>query len=203
MLELTLIRHARTPGTATGLYQGAASDPDLSVRGAAEARTAAQRMADLASRLDEIWSSDLRRAWRTAELVFPDRRIQRDPRLRELDFGAFDGLSYEENLARYGRRFRRWLADPHRTAPPGGERLRDLEARLDSWLADRPARGRVAVVAHGGPIRSLLARALGVEFGSMFALDIPPAAAFRVWYEPDGRDAGHPTAPGDRVLARI
>ncbi|HEX7051917.1 MAG TPA: histidine phosphatase family protein [Longimicrobiales bacterium] len=115
-------------------------------------------------RTPTVYTSDLRRARRTAALALPGIRAIPEPRLRELDFGAFDGRSYDENLAAFGDAFRAWIADPARVPPPGGERLDELEARVLDWLAGLPRDGHVIAFTHGGPIRVILAHLRGVPF---------------------------------------
>ncbi len=115
MLDLTLIRHAATEWNREARYQGAC-DPDLSPEGVSQARALGERFAARGRALGVVWASDRRRAWRTASIALSDVRVRRDARLRELDFGAFDGCTYDENVARHGETFARWLTDPWMSA---------------------------------------------------------------------------------------
>lgn len=176
-LRLTLIRHGSTRGTAARRYEGSL-DPPLTAAGEAEARAVGPRLAD--REFDAVWSSDLRRAVRTAELVFPDRDVEVDARLRELDLGGFEGRTHEANLDRYGRVYRRWIDDPARWSPPGGESLQALRSRVARWLAELPLEGRVAVVSHGGTIRAVRAIAEGLPFHRVRDLEVPPCGIVEV-----------------------
>lgn len=180
MLDLILLRHAATQLNRQGRYQGARSDPDLSMEGAAQAKALRSRLNDLSGSCDALWTSDSRRAWRTAALALPGLRARMDSRLRELDFGVFDGLTYRENLSRFGRAFSDWLADPWNVAPPGGETLAELSARLESWRAELASAGRVIAVGHGGPIQLLVASALGISFQEAGEFNLGPGEGLRL-----------------------
>ncbi len=177
MAVLTLVRHASTAAGADRRYQGAL-DPPLSPDGVVEARALAVLLADRA--FDAVWSSDLRRAVETATIAFPGCAVRIDRRLRELDFGAFEGRTHEVNLRERGAAYRRWIADPAAAPPPGGEPLGALEARINAWLAALPAEGTVVAVAHGGSIRAAVAAARGEPFAAVRALDVPPCGIVEV-----------------------
>ncbi len=184
-LSLTLVRHASTALSDERRYVGHL-DPDLGADGEAEARALGRRLAPFVGPEEarsgspsQLWSSDLRRARRTAELAFPERRIRTDPRLRELDFGAFDGATYDENLRRHGWRFRKWVEDPDGHPPPGGETLSSLVERVLDWLHDLEPDADVIAVAHGGPLRVLAARALARPPAEALRWSVPTAAILR------------------------
>lgn len=187
---LTLVRHGRTALNSEGRYQGHV-DPPLSTGGEDEARSLAALLRsavdpapgqDDASgrRASTIYTSDLQRASRTAALALPGARVIAEPRLRELDFGAFDGRTYKENLAEFGDAFRAWIDDPVRVRPPGGEVLGELEARVLVWLDALPRDGHIVAFTHGGPIRVLLARLRGVRFQAVRGVRIAPGEAIRI-----------------------
>lgn len=142
-------------------YQGWA-DPPLAAAGEAQARALRERLSAEGIRPDAVWTSDLRRARRTAEIAFPGVSPRPDPRLRELGFGVFEGRSRDELLASHASAYRGWLRDPERRPPPGGEALEDLRARVHEWVAELSPPGTVAAVAHGGSIAVAVARILGL-----------------------------------------
>ena len=160
MVELTLVRHAPTRLNEARRFQGW-SDPGLSPAGRARARRLA-RVVALGAAPDAVVASDLRRAWRTAEILLPGAPVARDPRLRELGFGAFEGATWDENRARHGAAFDAWAADPDRRSPPEGESLPELRRRVGAWLEELPPAGRLLVVTHGGTLGVILARCLAL-----------------------------------------
>lgn len=153
MRELILVRHAETTESVEGRYVGWRDSP-LSPHGRV-------RAAGLGSRLPAgalVYSSDLARALETARLALPSSPVRPDARLRELNFGGFDGYTYEENVAAHGPLFLDWLGDPYGVRPPGGELLGELETRVGEWLDALPREGRVIVFAHAGSMHALLGR---------------------------------------------
>ncbi len=176
---ITLIRHAATALNDDGRYQGQC-DRDLSTRGVSQARALARRLAEQRAVFDSVWASDRRRAWRTAALSLPHAIVSQDARLRELDFGAFDGLTYEENLARHPHRFQAWLADPWHVRPPAGETLAELTTRIEAWVAQLTPGHNVLAFTHGGPIHVMLARAFGVPFAEAQRVPVGPCGLVRL-----------------------
>ena len=133
--------HATSLDNERGLASGW-FDVDLSPAGEAEARSLGERRR--LETLAAVYCSDLRRAWRTAEIAFAGRAlpIVRDARLRECDYGR---LTRQPAGALDPRD--QWLDTPF----PGGESLAQAVARVESWLADArvsSAGATVIVIGH-------------------------------------------------------
>lgn len=156
---LLLIRHGETDWNREGRYQGHA-DPPLNPVGLEQASQAARATAGL--ELQAVYSSDLKRALQTAGPIAELRHlsITADARLRELNFGDWDGRLVQDVIDENPAAWNAWFADPLRIAPPGGETAAALWQRF--WggaLAEirrRHTGGNVAVITHGGPLRLLL-----------------------------------------------
>lgn len=197
MLRLTLARHASTEWNEAGRYQGW-SDPPLSGKGRREAERLCARLAG--ETFDRVFASDLLRARETAEIAAPGVPVETDRRLRELHFGAWEGLTWDECAARDGDLPRRWAADPASVAPPDGETAAEFEARVAGALDDLPTEGSVLVVSHAGTLHAVLARWLGVTLRQTFALRISACGLTRAEVFPDGvrvlcvNDTTHMTA---------
>ena len=197
MLRVTLVRHGTTAWNDTGRYQGW-SDTPLSEQGRAEAARLRGRLAG--ERWDRVVASDLLRARETAEIAAPGVEVETDRRLREMHFGAWEGLTWDECTARDGDLPARWTADPASCAPPEGESVAEFEARVAAALDALPADGNVLVVAHAGTIHAVLARWLGVTLKQTFALRIGQCGITRAEVYPDGlrvqcvNDTAHMTA---------
>jgi len=159
MERLTLIRHALTDWNVSGRIQGK-SDVPLSDDGRKQARQLARYVRGLESDA-VIFCSPLARARETASIAFPDREIQFDARLAELDFGAFEGRSQAENEER--AEWAWWVADPFERTTPDGESYRDLRERAVAWLGDLGEAPHVVAMSHSGTIQMLLSHFLGVE----------------------------------------
>lgn len=179
MAELILIRHCETDLTEARRYGGWIDSP-LSSQGRKRADELGRWLPARIPPDVPIWCSDLARARETASRAIPDRNARPDPRLREMDFGAYSGHTYEENLEKFGSAFRRWVADPREHAPPGGEAFSTFEDRILNWLRDASSHLPAVAVTHGGGMRVLIALSLGVSFGSTFRCARSPASVVRV-----------------------
>lgn len=169
---LVWLRHGETRANREQRYCGW-SDPPLNRRGREQAVQAAAALSGL--QVQRIWASDLLRCRQTAELLqsrFPGVKVEEASRLRELSFGKWEGLTYEEIRSRAPERLQGWLTDPHRISPPGGETLTGMESRLQRWLdciTPELAPGDVGVaVSHGGPIRWFVSRHLEGDPGKFW-----------------------------------
>jgi len=168
MLILVLTRHGLTDRSDPEQHLGQGIDIGLSVAGTAQADALAARIGG--ERFDRIVSSPLLRARQTAEAIARGRPVEVDARLAEMDYGAWEGLTYEQIEARDPVLRRRWVADPATNAAPGGESGDDVAARAGGFLAHtlawaEPAGGAAQValvVAHATLNRILLCVALGV-----------------------------------------
>ncbi len=171
MLDLWLIRHAESLGN----LDGTGSDTPLSERGESQARALAHALG--ANVFDEIHTSPLIRAVRTAQLALPARATITDARLTELASGRpaqfVDGSDPAAIAA--------LLAS---SVPSQAESGRDFMARVGAWREALPARGSVAVFSHFAVIREVLAAYVGfsrapqrVDFTGVFRLQISGATA--------------------------
>jgi alpha-ribazole phosphatase len=160
-IRLLLARHGQTDWNVQHRYQGQ-SDTSLTDTGKAQAAALARRLAG--EEIHAIYASDLKRAWETAGAVGSalNMAARPEPDLREIHFGNWEGLTHQEIARRYPEARAAWIADPE-SAPPGGESLSQVVARLDDVLA-RIRRDHqdqtVLIVGHGGSITVLICRAL-------------------------------------------
>lgn len=168
--RLILVRHGAPSEEVHGRCYGRL-DPPLSDLGRRQVRDAARWLAGFAD--VEVCSSPLRRASESATLLAPAGPIAIDDRLREIDFGALEGLTYAEIERRHPEVFRAWMARPTEVTFPDGEPFAQMVARVERAFADLRCRraGRTTiVVSHGGVNRIVLASALGMPLASMFRL---------------------------------
>ena len=127
-----------------------------------------------------VVTSDLDRAARCACAIAEARGVQAtsDPRWRELDFGAWDGLA--PDAIDTGALSRFW-ADPDRCPPPDGERWSALTARVGAAIT--AVEPDTLVVTHAGAIRAALAVTCGLSTTQVWAFDLPYAVlvTLRLW----------------------
>ncbi len=175
-----LVPHALTTWNVEGRYQGQTDTPltDLGRRQAAALR---RRLAG--EPIVAGYVSDLRRAWDTALALRADEpwKLQEDSRLREIHFGAFEGLTHDEVLRAHGPAYAAWQTNTFEVAPPAGETGAQLAARIrdfaDSLKSQYCGRGEtVLVVAHRGSLRVLLCVALGLPPREQGRFRLEPAS---------------------------
>ena len=121
--------------------------------------------------IERIVSSPALRCLELARAIAQQLRrpLACDERLRELDFGAWEGRQWSDIEVRDGARYQAWVHDWKRTAPPGGETLDRLTLRARCWLArSRPTQGWL-VVTHAGVIRALRVLIDGCSWESALA----------------------------------
>ena len=155
--RFVVVRHGQTRWNVEARVQGHGDSP-LTAQGLAQADAIGERLAR--ERFDVLVASDLGRAMGTAERIA--RRcglaVVPDPRLRERDFGAGEGLTYEEIDARWPNAFSRTAEVDPDLAIPGGESRRQFHDRIHrafEALAREHAGRRVLVVSHGGVLSTL------------------------------------------------
>ena len=156
-LTLLLVRHTPVlvaPGTCYGRR-----DVALRAQAAGDIAAVVARLGSV--RPDSVRTSPARRCRALADAIAGARGgvVGEDARLLELDFGAWEGLAWDD-VPRAA--LDRWAADLWGFAPPGGESGGALVARCRAAYAALPAGGCHVVVSHGGPLRVLGALAAGV-----------------------------------------
>jgi broad specificity phosphatase PhoE len=163
--DLLLVRHGETDWNREHRVQGH-TDVPLNARGRAQADALAGRLADVP--LVAVYSSDLSRAYETAVAVVRDRALEVtvDARLREKNFGSWEGLTDLEIAERFPDAVRGGWGD--------GETTDDVSARvveIIEVIRARHGEGSVLVVSHGGALRAILAH-LDVEHGPIRNCDV-------------------------------
>lgn len=172
---LLLLRHGETPMSIERRFSGI-GDPELTARGRAQAAAAAERIALLSTTLPiaAVYSSPLRRARATAQaaaaLLGLDVVIEN--RLRETNFGDWDGYSLAEVRSRWPAELDAWLASP-KVAPPDGESFEETLLRV------RRARGEI-IAAHAGSVVLVVSHVTPIKTLLRLALDGGPQMLYRL-----------------------
>ena len=163
------VRHGITAWNLERRYQGQRDIPLLFPD--AEEGLLTLRKALMDERFDAIYASDLGHCQQTlawSQAAKPGIPVYAEPRLRELDFGEYEGKVYDElkELPHY----RAWIDSAGELQIPGGESSGQLRERLDAWLDDVATHTqqygyqKVLVVTHGGVIRELRRRFETLDF---------------------------------------
>ena len=190
--RLLVVRHGQTDWNSSGRFQGQTDIP-LNLIGVGQAQAVARRLAQ--EMPAAIYASDLQRAWQTAEIIHKAQPLDgrcplvAEPRLREMCFGEWEGLTYKEIQARQSQFLQRWESDLEHTAPPGGETLLDLAERVraaNQSIASAHPDSTVLLVAHGGPLQLLIAMALGLPPGRFWQIHLSNASLSELRLHPEG-----------------
>jgi len=170
--RLLLVRHEETDESMRGRCYGRLDVP-LSAAGRQRAEELGAVLSELP--LTAVYSSPLSRSLGTAAAIAAAQGLDvlAEERLREIDFGELEGLTYDEVRAERPELYRAWMETPTRVRFPGGEAFTDLQRRVLAAAAEIRSRHdgeAVAIVAHGGVVRVVLADALGLADEALFRL---------------------------------
>lgn len=170
MGSIWLVRHA--PTRDTGFCYGQ-SNVAVTLPADEAARLIYQRwQAHEPTSTPELWTSPWARTQPIAESLARSfgTACHIDPRLSELAFGEWEGRSYAELERNDALRFRHWLDNYEIAAPPGGESVATLRARVAEWLVERgPTIGTILAVTHAGVIRTARALLSGQSYSERAA----------------------------------
>ena len=162
---LVLVRHGQSEWNLKNLFTGW-RDVDLTEQGVAEARDAGRKLKAQGIRFDIAFTSALKRAQRTLDIMLEDLAqtnipVFKDQALNERDYGDLSGLNKDDARKRWGEEQVHVWRRSYDVAPPGGESLKDTAARVLPYyiqeILPRVMRGeRVLVSAHGNSLRALV-----------------------------------------------
>jgi probable phosphoglycerate mutase len=174
--RLVLVRHAVTEHTGP-LLSGRIPGIDLSARGRAQAEAAAERLAVLA--VAAVYASPIERTTQTAQLIAKHHGVDvlPLPGVVEADYGDWTGGKITE-LAQTDE-WKVVQVAPSRARFPGGETIREMQARtvgaLDEVIAAHPHETAV-VVSHADPIKSAIAHYTGMHLDLFQRVHVAPAS---------------------------
>jgi alpha-ribazole phosphatase len=178
--RLWLVRHGFTEWNTQQRFCGH-SDIPLSAAGRAQAHWLARRLQR--EEISRIYTSDLVRARETAEIIANSRaepmQVKVSAAWREIDFGAWEGLTYAEIAEQFEDRLD-FFSDLEHSSPPAGEATMHMVKRVQRALTmvsradDVP--GDAVIVSHGGPLRALLCSMLGMSLEHQWQLCLDPGS---------------------------
>jgi 2,3-bisphosphoglycerate-dependent phosphoglycerate mutase len=162
---LVLVRHGESEWNKLNLFTGW-RDVDLSEKGIGEARAAGKRLKAKGLTFGIAFTSVLKRAQRTLDLMLDElgqkaMPIERDQALNERDYGDLSGLNKDDARKKWGEEQVHIWRRSYAVAPPGGESLRDTGARVWPYylhvIQPHVLRGEgVLISAHGNSLRAMI-----------------------------------------------
>lgn len=174
LVHLTLVRHPRPVLERPGVCYG-----HLDVPGSEVSPTDLAALAKL-GKGKSVVSSDLRRC----HSLWPDPLHER--RLRELNFGSWEGHTWPEIEANWPHDYAAFMNDFVHARPTHGECFVELHARVGAWMSDLEPNADVLVLGHSGVIRSLLCRALGLPLELAFRFQLDYLSVTAIAFPSDG-----------------
>lgn len=180
---LVLVRHGVTAHTLEKRFSGGltSANPGLSEEGRAQIGAVGHWLAPMADRVDAVIASPVRRTRESADLLAQTLglAVAEEPGFAEMDFGAWDGLTFAEVAERHRDALDAWLGSLDVEPGGTGETFRGVQERvlagLDRVLAEHAGR-TVMVVSHVTPIKTLVAHTLDAPLLSVFRMELSPAS---------------------------
>ena len=171
--RIYLVRHGEIVGSSVFRYHGQV-DVQLTSRGLHQYHLLADRLAD--KKITACYTSDLTRCVQGARILCARQGLEPvlKKELRELSFGKWEGLTWDELAERYPEEWQARMNDFIGYRVPEGENLRDLQNRLMPEIESIIGRHQgedVLVVGHGGGNRVMLLSGLGAPLSSMFRIE--------------------------------
>jgi probable phosphoglycerate mutase len=171
-MNISYFVHSTSRDNELGLRSGW-SDPPLSARGREQAKELRALVGD--REFDAVFSSDLQRTLETARAVFPGREMCIDERLREMNYGDFNGLAGDAFPADDN-----WCIENRFSR---GEHCLDVEMRVRSFLEDEaPSGSMIAIFSHKYPQLALEVICKGLSWPEAIAFDWRKTGAWRPWW---------------------
>lgn len=166
-MRLYLIRHGQTDWNVAGKIQGCHDIP-LNEAGRQQAEHLAEGMKNRP--VTRIYSSPQKRALETAQAIAESQGAEVTvlTGLREVEFGAWEGMTWKEIEEKDPERYAMWVKTPAEVTPPGGESRADVYRRVGEAVDTiiKEGKGDVAVVSHGASLAYAVSYMMRNEMGS-------------------------------------
>jgi broad specificity phosphatase PhoE len=163
--RLIIVRHGRTEWNRVERFRGRA-DIGLDEVGKKQAETVAKRVKEWP--VSAIYSSPLCRALATAKIIAGPLglTVQLIPGIVDIDYGAWQGLSTEDVVAKDGHLYSQWIESPHKVKFPGGESFAEVRERASTAVDNliiQHSKETVVLVSHKVICQMLILSLLGLD----------------------------------------
>jgi len=162
--EIILARHGETEWNLAEVFRGR-MDIELNEAGMKQAELLAEYLSHL--KIDAVYSSPLKRALKTAEMIASYHKLDVEvaPGLIDFDYGEWQGMPHQEVKDKYKELYAEWIKNPHQAKMPAGESLTEVRKRaigvVDSVIARYE--GAVVLVSHRVVNKVLICALLGLD----------------------------------------
>lgn len=174
MTRFYIIRHGETKGTHNGRYHGL-TDISLNSLGKSQAKNLNKMFKKIP--INYIYTSPMKRCIETANIIKAKRNIPiiKSGKLREIHFGKWEDLTLNEMYKQNPNKFNKWMNNFYRFQMPDGEKVKDLIKRVGifwKYITQKHKRGNVILVTHGGPVKTIIMKALGISWKHFWSFQI-------------------------------
>lgn len=174
MNKIYLVRHGETKWNKIKKIQGT-SDIELTPKGFKQAKKIANRLAN--EKIDLIYSSDLKRAYKTAEIIANKLKLKVNvsQALREINFGCWEGLTLSEIQNKYSNEYLLWMTEPHKLQISNAETLMIVKERTVKFIKEiinNSNDKNILVVSHGAAIKAFILGILNIDISHINKLVI-------------------------------
>jgi len=181
-LELLLVRHGETAGNREKLFFGSTDYP-LNENGRNQAKMAAEKIKPFPPTV--IYTSPLLRAVQTARCIgeYLGLSVIVKDGLREMDFGLWEGLAYQQIQEKFPIKWQDWSRDWWGVKVPGGESTCEMCMRVGKAVEEiiqKHANEQVVIVSHHGCIRWIISHLLGFGKDGYWRFRIEPGGIARL-----------------------
>lgn len=164
MSNIYLVRHGETDWNKEDRCQGHI-DIELNDEGVKQAEFVAERL--LCEEIHAVYCSNLKRAFRTAEIIAKRSNlvITKSEALNEINFGEWEGLTFEEMRKRPDYDYSAWRLTPHTAGFPGEGSLHNVQKRVMKYVDEiilQNTGKNILIVSHGGVIKLIVLGLLGI-----------------------------------------
>ena len=164
MTEIILVRHGETEWNVAEVFRGQI-DIDLNEAGVKQAELLASYLST--STIEAIYSSPLKRALKTAEIIANPHKLKVnvEPDLIDFNFGRWQGLSHEAVKEKYRELHTTWITHPEQVRMPDGETLEDVRKRVIRVIDKviKKHKGTIITVGHRVVNKVMLCALLGLD----------------------------------------
>ncbi|MEJ6950413.1 alpha-ribazole phosphatase [Natronospora cellulosivora (SeqCode)] len=185
-MRLLLLRHVETKANSDKKYIGH-STSEYTAKGQKDIAMILEFLAK--EDFDKIYSSPLPRTVKLAELISKkyDRQLIVDETLKEMNFGIFEGKTYQELEKEYQNQWQKWTKDYLHYRIPEGESCMDVYQRVSLFIDNLKSNKeeKLLIITHGGIIQTFITYLLDLEINDRWHFKISPAGMVDIEYKND------------------
>ncbi|GAJ07152.1 unnamed protein product, partial [marine sediment metagenome] len=187
MTAIILARHGETEWNVKEIFRGRI-DIELNETGIKQAELLAEYLIDL--KIDAIYSSPLKRALKTAEIIASHHKldVKITPGLIDFNFGKWQGSTHQEVKDKYKELYAEWISSPEWVKMPAGESLNEVRERARGVVDDVIAKyeGTLVLVSHRVVNKVLICALLGLDNSHFWNMRLDTCGITSFIYENGG-----------------